>query len=58
MLIRIVAMIEMRTLATQMVLNFDVALAPGEDGRKLLEKTRDHFTLGLADCNLVFTAAS
>jgi hypothetical protein len=53
-----VAYIEMRTLATQLLLSYDVALAPGEDGHKLLYETRDHFTLGLADLNLVFTPAS
>ena len=53
-----VAYIEMRTLATQLLLAYDVALAPGEDGHKLLYETRDHFTLGPADLNLVFTPAS
>ena len=51
-------MIELRTLATELILNFDVALAPGEDGHKLLYETRDHFTLGLGDVELVFTPAS
>ena len=54
----LVAYIEMRTLATQLLLAYDVALAPGEDGHKLLYETRDHFTLGLAELNLVFTPAS
>jgi tryprostatin B 6-hydroxylase len=49
---------ELRTLATELVLKFDVALAPGEDGHRLLYKTRDHFTLGLGDVDLVFTPVS
>ena len=36
-------------------MNFDVRFAPGEDGTRLLEKTREHFTLGLAPLDLVFT---
>lgn len=50
-----VAYMEMRTLTAQLILNFDVALAPGEDGHRLLYKTRDHFTLGLGEIDLVFT---
>lgn len=51
----LVALMELRTLTTQLLLNFDVALAPGEDGHRLLYETRDHFTLGLAGLDLVFT---
>ena len=51
----LVAYIEMRTLAAQLLLAYDVALAPGEDGHKLLYETKDHFTLGLAELNLIFT---
>ena len=53
-----VAFIEMRTLITQLVTEFDVAFAPGEDGSSLLYKTKDHFTLSLGSLNLVFTPAS
>jgi hypothetical protein len=35
-------------------MNFDVSFAPSEDGTNLLEKSRDHFTLGLADLDLLF----
>ena len=49
---------EMRTLTAQLLLAYDVALAPGEDGHKLLYETKDHFTLGLGELNLVFTPAS
>jgi len=48
-------MIEMRTLAAELILRYDVALAPGEDGHALLQDTADHFTLGLAKMDLVFT---
>ena len=52
------AYIELRTLTAQLLLNFDVALAPGEDGTRLLYKTTDHFTLGLGQLDLVFSPAS
>ena len=45
----------MRTLTAQLLLNFDVFLAPGEDGTSVLYHTKDHFTLGLGELNLVFT---
>jgi hypothetical protein len=35
---------EIRLLTTQLVMHFDVAFAPGNDGHRLLEKTTDHFT--------------
>ena len=53
-----VAYMEMRTLTAQLLLAYDVALAPGEDGYKLLYETKDHFTLGLGELSLVFTPAS
>lgn len=48
------ALMEIRLLTTQLVMLFDVSFAPGEDGQRLLEKTTDHFTLGLGDLDLVF----
>lgn len=33
---------------------FDIRLAPGEDGSKLLEESRDAFTLRMEDLFLVF----
>lgn len=45
---------ELRTLTAQLLLNFDVSLAPNEDGHRLLYKTRDHFTLGLGELDLQF----
>ena len=53
----VVAMTEMRTLSALLVLNYDVSLAEGEDGTRLLTKTKDHFTLGLGKLDLVFKPA-
>jgi hypothetical protein len=44
----------MRTLVAKIIIEFDVEFAEGEDGTALLERSRDHFTLGLADLNVVF----
>lgn len=52
-----VAYIEMRTLTAQLLLDYDVSFAPGEDGKRLLTETKDHFTLGLGKLDLVFTPA-
>jgi len=49
------AYMEIRLLTAQLVMTFDVSFAPGEDGSRLLEKSTDHFTMGLADLDLVFT---
>jgi len=48
------ALMQMRTLVARIITDFDVGFAPGEDGTNLVERSRDHFTLGLADLNLVF----
>jgi len=49
------ALMEIRTLTSRMIMNFDVSFAPGEDGTRLLMETREHFTLGLSPLDLVFT---
>ena len=54
----LVAYIEMRTLTAQLLLNFDVKLAPDEDGTRLLTKTKDHFTVSPGQLDLVFSPAS
>ncbi|KAF2099261.1 cytochrome P450 [Rhizodiscina lignyota] len=51
---RPLAMLEIRTTVAKLLHYFDVDFAPGEDGRDLLYKTRDHFTLGLAPLKLRF----
>jgi tryprostatin B 6-hydroxylase len=48
---------ELRTLTAQLVTKYDVALAPGEDGKRLLTKSLDHFTMSLGQLDLVFTPA-
>jgi hypothetical protein len=45
---------ELRTVITLLVLNFNVRFAPGEDGRKLFADTKDIFTLELGELRLVF----
>src|ERR1700709_2841304 len=49
------AMMELRTLTTRLILEYDVVFAPGEDGHRLMFKTLDHFTVNLGDLDLVFT---
>ena len=46
---------EHRTLTTRIILNYDVKLAPGEDGHRLLQESIDHFTMTLGACDLIFT---
>jgi len=46
---------EIRLLTAQLLMRFDVALAPGEDGERLLMKSTDHFTMAQAELDLVFT---
>ncbi|KAK3323140.1 cytochrome P450 family protein [Cercophora scortea] len=54
---RALAITEMRDLITNFIQNFEsVELAPGEDGSRLLNETKDHFTLGVKPLNLVFHA--
>jgi cytochrome P450 len=48
------ALMQMRALVSKIVMEFDISFAPGENGSNLLERSRDHFTLGLADLNLEF----
>lgn len=48
-------MTEMRTLSALLLLSHDVAFAPGEDGTRLLTKTKDNFTVHLGSLELVFT---
>ncbi|KAK5134636.1 hypothetical protein LTR08_006292 [Meristemomyces frigidus] len=52
------ALIELRTLTARLILEFDVKLAPGEDGHRLLYETLDHFTVDLGGLDLVFTQAA
>ncbi|KAK5677365.1 hypothetical protein LTS10_009935 [Elasticomyces elasticus] len=54
----IVAYIELRTVVTRLILEFDVSFAPGEDGKRLMNDTKDHFTLTVGELDLVFTPAT
>ncbi|KAH7014463.1 cytochrome P450 [Microdochium trichocladiopsis] len=49
------ALNELRTVISKVLLNFDVRLAPGETGRDLLEESKDMFTLINGKLELVFT---
>ena len=45
---------ELRTVVSLLVSKFDIRLAEGEDGRKLLEESRDAFTLRMEALEMVF----
>ncbi|KAJ1327353.1 cytochrome P450 family 628 [Microdochium nivale] len=49
------ALNKLRIVIAKVLLNFNVALAPGETGRELLEESKDMFTLINAKLELVFT---
>ena len=48
------ALNEIRTVVAKLVLDFDVKFSDGEDGRRILEDTKDYFVLGLGDLDLCF----
>lgn len=45
---------ELRTVITLLVLNFNVSFAPEEDGNRLFRDMKDIFTLELGELKLVF----
>lgn len=45
---------ELRTVTALLVYKYDVSLAPGEDGSRLLNDCFDAFTLFVKDLRLVF----
>ncbi|SMQ55629.1 unnamed protein product [Zymoseptoria tritici ST99CH_1A5] len=49
------ARMELRTLTATILLKYNVAFAPGEDGTMLKDKLRDHFVVSPGELNLVFT---
>ena len=53
--VAIVAYLEMRLLTAQLLLKFDIAFAPGEDGTRIRTMTKDHFTTVPGSLDLVFT---
>lgn len=48
------AYMELRTVTARLVTKFDLSLAPGEDGKRLLYSTRDHFTVDPGHVEVVF----
>lgn len=48
------ALMELRTVVTLLVLNFNVRFAPGEDGSGLFRDAKDQFTMALGDLKLIF----
>ena len=49
------ALTELRTLTATVFMDFNVSFAPSEDGSRLLQESKDHFTMSLAPLDLVFT---
>ena len=45
---------ELRIVTALLVADFDISLAPGDDGTELLENTKDAFALAPAKLELVF----
>lgn len=49
------ALLEIRTVVAKLITAYKFGFAPGEDGSKLMNESRDHFTLGLAPLHLQFS---
>lgn len=47
-------MMELQTVTAALVQQFNISFAPGEDGDRLLNGSRDAFTLFAGDLDLVF----
>lgn len=47
-------MMELRTVTARLITKFDVSLAPGEDGHRIMCETKDHFTVDPGSLDLVF----
>jgi cytochrome P450 len=52
------AYMEIRAVIANIITKFDVSFGPGEDGSRLLNETKDCFTLVMAPLNLTFTPRS
>ena len=48
------AMMELRVVTAKLVTKFDLSLAPGEDGKRIMYKTKDHFTVDPGDLEIIF----
>ncbi|KAJ5226531.1 hypothetical protein N7468_007756 [Penicillium chermesinum] len=49
------ALMELRMVVALLVSKFSVQFAPGEDGKRLLDNSKDFFTISIAELNLVFS---
>ena len=49
------ALMELRYVIHRIVMDFNVAFAPGEDGRRVIEEAKDTFTLSPGELDLVFS---
>lgn len=49
------ALMELRTVVALLVYQFDVKFAPGEDGSRLIDDSKDYFTITISDLDLVFS---
>lgn len=52
---RELALTELRTLTARLLIENDISLAEGEDGWRLLNESKDHFSMSLAPLDLVFS---
>ncbi|KAL5335743.1 cytochrome P450 [Aspergillus crustosus] len=52
---RPLALLNLRTTVARLIMEFDVAFAPGEDGKRFLADAKDNFVLYLGGLELVFT---
>lgn len=46
---------ELRSVIALLVSQFDVQFAPGENGSRLINDSKDYFTITISDLDLVFT---
>lgn len=53
---RPLALMQMRLVIADTISRFDLEYPPGNDGSEFIEKTKDHFTWGLAELNICFRA--
>jgi hypothetical protein len=49
------ALMELRLVIALLVTKFSIEFAPGEDGERLLNESKDFFTISIAGLDLVFT---
>ncbi|KAL4806737.1 cytochrome P450 [Aspergillus unguis] len=52
---RPLALMNLRTTIAQLIMEFDIALAPGEDGKRFLDDSQDNFVYYFGKLDVVFT---